>query len=262
MKLSKLYTNQPDIFEPVCFNPGLCVILAEIRLAQNRDKDTHNLGKSILGRLIDFCMLAGRDPKFFLFKHTGPFAEFVFFLEISLMDESFVTVRRSVREATKISFKRHQMRHQDFSGLTPKEWDHLDVAFDRAKEILDGLLDWQALMPWPYRKGLGYLLRAQDDYRDVFQLGRHKSKHADWKPFLAQILGFDSKVLTEHYEKEEELARLQGTEKTIKDELLRTAWEKTTGAVTASCHMQFSPGSTRMVGQDRFASCLLPCCPQ
>jgi uncharacterized protein YydD (DUF2326 family) len=219
MKLSKLYTNQPDLFSPVRFNTGLCVVLAEIRLAQNRDEDTHNLGKSILGRLIDFGMLAGRDPQFFLFKHEDLFEEFVFFLEIELPDASYVTVRRGVKEATKISFKRHQHRYQDFTGLTTVEWDHLDLPFDRAREILDGLLDWSAIKPWQYRKGLGYLVRLQDDYRNVFQLGRHKSKHADWKPFLAHILGFDSKLLTDYYEKEDELSKIQATEKTIKDEL-------------------------------------------
>ena len=100
MKLSKLYSNQPDIFTPVSFNTGLCVVLAEIRLAQNREKDTHNLGKSTLGRLIDFGLLAGRDPKFFLFKHENLFEDFVFFLEIELLDETYVTVRRGVKEAT------------------------------------------------------------------------------------------------------------------------------------------------------------------
>jgi uncharacterized protein YydD (DUF2326 family) len=44
------------------------------------------------------------------------------------------------------------------------------VPFDRARELLDGLLDWRALKPWSFRKGLGYLLRSQDDFRDVFHL--------------------------------------------------------------------------------------------
>lgn len=218
MKLSKLYSNQPDIFTPVSFNTGLCVVLAEIRLAQNREKDTHNLGKSTLGRLIDFGLLAGRDPKF-LFKHENLFEDFVFFLEIELLDETYVTVRRGVKEATKINFKRHSARHQEFIDLGDAEWDHAEVPFDRAKEILDGILDLRAIQPWPYRKCLGYLLRSQDDYRDVFQLGGYNAKHAYWKPFLAQILGFNSELLVEHYVKEEELSKKQTDEKAIKNEL-------------------------------------------
>lgn len=219
MKLSKLYTNQPDTFAPVIFNQGLSVVLAEIRLAENRNRDTHNLGKSTFGRLIDFCMLSGRDNDFFLYKHADCFSEFVFFLEIELLDSSYVTVRRPVAEATKISFKRHDKRHQDFSDAMGGEWDHVDVPFEKAREILDGLLDWRAIKPWAYRKGLGYLLRSQVDYQSVFQLGRHKSKHGDWKPFLAHMLGFNSALLNDHYKKEEELAKARATEKAIHDEL-------------------------------------------
>ena len=219
MKLSRLYSNKPDLFKPVDFVQGLNVILAEIRLPENRNKDTHNLGKTTLGRLLDFGFLAKRDPKFFLFKHLNLFKDFIFFLEIELQDASFVTIRRGVEEATKISFKRHEAGHQDLSALPMAEWDHQDVPFDRARDLLDGLLDWRALKPWSFRKGLGYLLRSQDDFRDVFQLRKFASAHADWKPFLAHVLGFDSQLVAQHYAKEEELTEKQATAQTIKNEL-------------------------------------------
>jgi uncharacterized protein YydD (DUF2326 family) len=219
MKLSRFYSNKPDLFEPVEFVQGLNVVMAEIRLPENREKDTHNLGKTTLGRLLDFGFLAGRDAKFFLFRHQDRFKDFVFFLEVELEDASFVTIRRGVEEATKISFKKHEAGHQDFSSLPTSGWDHQEVAFDRARDLLDGLLDWRALKPWSYRKGLGYLLRSQDDFREVFQLRKFASKHADWKPFLAHMLGFDAQLVALHYEKEEELSKQQATEQTIKTEL-------------------------------------------
>ncbi len=219
MKLSRLYSNKPERFEPVDFVLGLNVVMAEIRLPQNRDKDTHNLGKTTLGRLLDFSFLAKRDSKFFLFKHIDLFKDFVFYLEVELVDGSYLTVRRGVEEATKVSYKKHQASHQDFSSLPTSGWDHLDMPFDRAKELLDGLLDWRMLKPWSYRNGLGYLLRSQDDFRDVFHLRKFASTHADWKPFLAHILGFDARLLASHYEKEEELAKKQSTAQTIKNEL-------------------------------------------
>ena len=219
MKLSRLYSSKPDLFEPVEFVSGLNVVMAEIRLPENRNKDTHNLGKTTLGRMLDFGFLAGRDAKFFLFKHLDLFKNFDFFLEIELEDASYVTIRRGVDEATKISFKKHQAGHQDFSMLPLAEWDHQEVPFDRARELLDGLLDWRALKPWDFRKGLGYLLRSQDDFRDVFHLRKFASGHADWKPFLAHILGFDAPLVARHYEKEEELAQKQAIAQTIKNEL-------------------------------------------
>jgi len=219
MKLSRLYSNKPELFEPVDFVAGLNVVMAEIRLPENRDKDTHNLGKTTLGRLLDFGFLAGRDPKFFLFRHLDLFKDFVFFLEIVLQDASYVTVRRGVEEASKISFKKHQAGHQDFSALPMSGWDHQDVPFDRARDLLDGLLDLRALKPWSFRKGLGYLLRSQDDFRDVFHLRKFQAAHADWKPFLAHILGFDAPLIVQHYDKEAELTQKQTTAQTIKDEL-------------------------------------------
>lgn len=219
MKLSRIYTNKSDLFEPVDFVQGLNVVIAEIRLPENRDKDTHNLGKTTLGRLLDFGFLASRDPKFFLFKHLDLFKDFIFFLEIELQDASFVTIRRGVEEATKISFKKHQAGHQDLSELPLPEWDHQEVPFDRARELLDGLFDWRALKPWSFRKGLGYLLRSQDDFREVFQLRKFANAHADWKPFLAHVLGFDAQLVAQHYEKEEELSQKQATAQTIKNEL-------------------------------------------
>ena len=219
MKLSRLYSNKPNLFDTVEFVQGLNVVMAEIRLPENRSKDTHNLGKTTLGRLLDFGFLAKRDPKFFLFKHSDLFKEFIFFLEIELEDASFVTIRRSVKEATRISFKRHQAGHQDLSGLALTEWDHVNMPFERARELLDGVLDWRAIKPWAYRKGLGYLLRSQDDFRDVFHLRKFAAAHSDWKPFLAHVLGFDAQLIVEHYEKEEQLSKKQAISQTIKNEL-------------------------------------------
>jgi uncharacterized protein YydD (DUF2326 family) len=214
-----LTIRRPDKFAAVDFVSGLNVVLAEIRLPENRRKDTHNLGKTTLGRMLDFGFLAGRDQKFFLFKHIDLFSDFVFLLEIELADGSYVTVRRSVAEASKIAFKKHAAGHQDFSTLSVHEWDHFDVPFDRAKDLLDSLLDWRALKPWPYRKGLGYFLRSQDDFRDVFHLRKFANIHADWKPFLAHILGFDADLVTRHYAKEQDLAEKQATAQTIRQEL-------------------------------------------
>src|SRR6202158_941262 len=219
MKLSRLYCNKPEIFGPVDFAPGLNVVMAEIRLPENKNKDTHNLGKTTLGRVLDFGFLVGREPKFFLFKHIDLFKDFIFFLEIELMDASYLTVRRGMEEATKISFKKHEARHQDFSTMGDGGWDHFELPFERAREMLDSLLDWRALKPWDYRREIGYLLRAQDDYRDVFQLQKFLSGHSDWKPFVAHILGFNSEIIRLHYEKEQELEEKNQTVQTIMSEL-------------------------------------------
>lgn len=219
MKLSRLYSNKPEAFEPVSFVHGLNVVMAEIRLPQNRSKDTHNLGKTTLGRLIDFGFLSKKDAKFFLFKHFEIFKDFIFFLEVELDSGLFLTIRRSVIDATKIAFKRHDIGHQDMSMLPNTAWDHYDVPFERARELLDGILDLRTINPWTYRNVLGYQLRSQEDFREVFQLRKFSPKHVEWKPFLAHLLGFDAKIVVEHYEKEQELSLKEDIAKTIRTEL-------------------------------------------
>jgi uncharacterized protein YydD (DUF2326 family) len=158
-------------------------------------------------------------PYFFLFKHFIAFSGFVFFLEVELADASYVTIRRSVDEATKISFKKHEASQQDFTELPVSERDHVDMAFDRAREMLDSLLDWRALKPWSYRKGLGYQLRSQADFKDIFHLDRFRAAHSDWKPYLAHVLGFNAQLINLHYDKENELKEKIAIEQTIKNEL-------------------------------------------
>jgi uncharacterized protein YydD (DUF2326 family) len=220
MKLSRLYCNKPEIFVPIDFRAGLNIILAEIRLPENKDKDTHNLGKTTLGKMIDFCFLSGRDKEFFLFKHEDIFKDLVFFMEIGLADASYVTVRRGVAEHSKISFKKHEAAHQEFSELSEGNWDHFNLPFERARELLDGLLDWRAVSPWDFRKGLGYQLRGQEDYQDVFQLRRFAiGKHKDWKPYAAHILGFDHTLIDQHYGKLEQLEAKRAIAETVRAEL-------------------------------------------
>lgn len=136
-----------------------------------------------------------------------------------MVDASYVTVRRSVEDATKISFKKHEACRQDFTLLSASEWDHLDMPFERARNMLDSLLDWRALKPWSYRKSLGYLLRSQDDFRDVFHLRHFAGAHSDWKPFLAHILGFNAQLVALHYEKQAQIKEKEATALAVKNEL-------------------------------------------
>jgi uncharacterized protein YydD (DUF2326 family) len=218
MKLSRLYTNQPERFQPIEFRSGLNVVMAEIRLAENRKKDTHNLGKTTLGLLLDFCFLRKRSKEFFLFKHQDFFADFAFFLELALADGTFLTVRRSVDKHSKIFFKKHRTGIQDFSDHSDAEWDHPDVPLSRATKLLDSLLNWRGLKPWPYRMGLGYLLRSQNDFNNVYHLNKFKGGHSEWKPFVAHTLGFDQALLKKQYSFETKIKNLEAKESAIKQE--------------------------------------------
>jgi uncharacterized protein YydD (DUF2326 family) len=219
MKLSRLYSSKPDLFEPVEFVQGLNVVMVENRLPENRNKDARRLGQTALGRLLDFGFLGQREPEFFLFKRLELFKDFIFFLEIELEEASFVTIRRGVAEAAKISFKRHAAGRQDWSGLPLAEWDHQDMPLERARALLDGLLDWRALKPWSFRQGLGCLLGAQDYFRAAFRPRQFAGARSDWKPFLARVLGFDAELAAKRREKEKRLAEKRSAAQTLKKKL-------------------------------------------
>lgn len=220
MKLSRLYTNLPDLFPAINFRSGLNAVLAVIKLPENKRKDTHNLGKSTLIRLIDFCFLSKKKTDLFLFKHADRFADFVFFLEIETAPGHFLTIRRSVAHATQIAFKHHAAHGQDFSALPLDHWDHIAPSFDKARELLDSFLGWTPLSThWSYRQLMGYLLRSQDDYQEVFQLRKFVGRHKEWKPFLARLLGFDDGQITALYEQEDLLEEKRREAQTLRHSL-------------------------------------------
>ncbi|WP_418642510.1 DUF2326 domain-containing protein [Vibrio chaetopteri] len=202
MKLSKIYSNQSGYFNPIEFNEGLNVILGEIRLPENKDKDTHNLGKSKLMELIDYGLLKERKNTFFLFKHYALFEGFVFFYEFKLNSGKYITVRRSVSNNTKISIKRHEDKYQNFISLSEDShaWDFYDIAIDKAKLILDAEFNLKEISPWDYRAAVNYALRNQDDFSDIFKLSNFLGRHLYWKPYVGKVLGFNADNLKRNYE--------------------------------------------------------------
>ena len=219
MKLSYLYTNRPEVFTPIRFRQGLNAVIAHIDHPKDAKKLGHNLGKTFLTEVIDFTLLKGVTKDHTFKRHAVLFDDFVFFIEIELPGGGFLTIRRAVDEPSKISFKRHTEQHADFVALEETAWDHWRVSFKKAVELLDGILGFQPIKPWKYRKGLGYFLRTQSDYQDVFQLTKFgKGNDIDWKPYLARILGFDDKLLSEKYEADAELSEWRSKQSQIESE--------------------------------------------
>lgn len=182
--------NHSHIFESITFNDGFNVIFGKV--ISSKDKNTHNLGKSILAQVIDYCLGKKKDSMFF--QNLDQFNEFVFFLEIEYAKDQFVTVSRSVSEPTTMRFKYHSLAEQDYRGLLDSEWDKT-LPFEQSKELLDSLLNFQFIKGYSYRQFIGYLLRTQNDFQDPFRLSTHRGKDIYWKPFLAKLLGFDDELL-------------------------------------------------------------------
>ena len=212
MKLVRVFSNKS--FINIKFDEHFNVVLATIQDVVNK-KDTHNLGKTSLVRVIDFLLLGDFSKKKGLLSNPI-FSGQVFYLEILLNSGKYLVIRRSIDSATKISFHIDDIPLNSF--VAPTSWDEEDVAFEKAKDKLNEYLGFDVVAQWPYRKSITYFLRTQQDYLDVFQLGKFKGKHSDWKPFVFDLLGFDGELLAKKYDLEEQIAERQKTYIAIKNE--------------------------------------------
>jgi len=201
MKISKIYSNKDEIFKPIYFNEGFNVIFGKVKRPKETDKDSHNLGKTLLIGLIDFLLLKELRKGHFLYDRGKLFRGFEFYLEILLNSGKYLTIKRCVDNNTKICFKIHEEKFQDFRDIGDAQWDCSNVSIKKAVKKLNSYLDLTAISPWPYRKGVSYFLRTQSDYLDVFQISKFSvGEHIEWKPYLAKLLGFDDILLNEKYE--------------------------------------------------------------
>ena len=211
MKLSKLYSNRP--FHNVTFitkKGGLNAIIADSQ-KEDGTGNQHCVGKTKLVDLVDFMLLKGVDKFFFFYKDSAKekFAGYNFYLEILLNDGRYLTLKRSVDNPTKISFKINEKSKEGYSLI-----DQFDetLALEKAKIRLNDLLNFDFCKENDeiYRLLVNYSLRTQGDYEPkmntIFQLRKFtKNKDKDWKPLLFSLLGFDGKLLKQKYEIEESI---------------------------------------------------------
>lgn len=209
MRLSRIYSNIEREFHTIDFHRGLNVILGEINDPDKIKTDAHNLGKTKLSQLIDFCLLKGRSRKFFLFQFYHIFERFEFYLEVELNGGDFLTIKRSVEKNTRIYLKKHKHGKLLLRGLDDDAWDHAGIQIDQAKLLLDSYFDLDVIGGWGYRDAVAYCLRAQEDYSDIFQLDKFRGSHLYWKPYLGHVLGFNSDLLKKNYLLRNELDGLQ-----------------------------------------------------
>ena len=215
MKINKIYADQ--LFKTTKFNKGLSVILGEPKDRANREKDTHNLGKTLLLELIDFLLLKGTTKAHFLKRHARRFSGYHFFLELKLNNGKFLTIRRGVEKSQKISIK---VSSTEIDGLKQNiAWDYEDISIQKeGKRLLNDLLGFDVVSAWNFRKSVSYFLRSQKDFSDVFQLEKYKrGGHSDWKPFLFNLIGFESEAVKSKYELDERKKELQNTIKMYRD---------------------------------------------
>lgn len=215
MQISRIYSNRPDIFSPIEFNcreysDRLNVIYGEVRHPSDQKRDSHNLGKSTLLKVIDFLLLKGVTPDHFLVRNKDRFDGFVFFIEIALNAGDFATIRRGVSNPNRVAMTRHSESGPMFIDAADDRWDHSELSREEAVRLLDGWLDLKILAPYDFRKAITYFLRSQGDYSDELQLQKFSAgKDRDWKPFVAHLFGFNEAPVLRKYELDDNISELK-----------------------------------------------------
>jgi len=217
MKISKIYSNN-ELMNPIIFNAGFNVIYGDVKNEQIVKKNEHNLGKTSLVHLIDFLLLKKITKRHFLSKHKNKFKSWVFYIEIELEKDRFLTIKRPVDSPTLISFKEHSERDQDFSSM--EEWDHKNIKMSAKKEIdavsvLEGYLKFTVLQNYTFRHFLAYLLRTQYEYENVFRMRQFEGLDVDWKPQLFNLLGYQEEKVLDKYKVQYEIKSYKSILKTI-----------------------------------------------
>ena len=203
MQLSKLYTNKNN-FKTIEFNDGVNIIIGRIDFPENKISNAHNLGKTIIVRLIDYLLLKDTNKGGYFDGKT--FEDYIFFLEIKLNDGRYATIKRKPN-SNLVSIKLHNVAKQNFVNET--EWDYENYTVSgkkNAQTVLQELLDFNVLSDIKYRDSLTYFLRGQEDYSDPFQLSKYmKSKEKNWKPMLFELLGYNGKLLAQIFNINEQI---------------------------------------------------------
>lgn len=212
MKLSKIYANYTR-FKPILFNSGFNVIYGDVEKEKDINEKTgeHNIGKTSLVHLIDFLLLKGVSKGGFFQKNRESLGDWIFFLEIELNSGKYLTIKRSVNPNSKISFKEHFSKNQDYREET--KWDYEDLSLNSASDeenpkviLQNKYLNFDVINDFPYRGFLSFLLRTQNDYQDVFKLNKFVGKDSTWKPLLYRLIGFDPKKLAKKYDLDAEIS--------------------------------------------------------
>ncbi len=220
MKLLKLYSND-ERFKEVIFKDGLNLIVGR-KTKYSNNKNQHNLGKTKIIELINFMLLKDINKGNFL--KDKKFIDYAFYLEVLSNKNEVITIKRSLKEDSKVSFKISKDKYNNFVG--EHNWDFDKIAMGakknkNAKETLNDLLGYDVLTNVDYRKNVNYFLRTQNDYTNEFQLSKYiRSKDIDWKPNLIELLGYKelSQLTIKKYKKEQELDRLEKDKENLEKE--------------------------------------------
>lgn len=208
MKLSKLYSSDSR-FETIVFNTN------NINAVLATGEKPHSIGKTTLFKLINYCLLKKSKPNFL---EHAVFQEFVFFLELELGENNYITIRRSPRKRSRIAIKKHSSKEELISTN--------DDAFDSIEGYEKALIYFTEALNFSinnksinkFRNYLSYFLREKDDFSHPFMLNKfRRGKDVEWKTIVASMVGIDETLVRKKHDIEKELETLSDEIKSLEN---------------------------------------------
>lgn len=203
MILSRIYSND-NRFKSVKFNEGFNLIVGKVK--EYNKNDTHNLGKTSIVELIDFLLLKKIDNSHRFRVSYDKFINHEFYLELKLNNGEYLTIKRNIKNNTKISFKESKISI-DCLNLEEDEWDRKNLALSKAKDFLNEKLEFDVLKNYKYRTYIHYFLKKEKEFNPNFK-SHHFGGSLIWKVPLLELVGINSSYYKDKVELEEELNKL------------------------------------------------------
>ncbi|EMK6582451.1 DUF2326 domain-containing protein [Vibrio parahaemolyticus] len=212
IKLNKLYSSDEEVFPTITFVEGINVVFASV--SNNKSKSSHSLGKTTLVDIIDFCFLK-KVVKGSVLRNERLSGQQLF-LELKLGKDKYLTIKRVV--SGKISIVT-TTTPCSMVGQPNIPWGYTNLSFDKAKEVLNGLICPSLLTEsgFHFRSGLRYCLRKQTNYEETFKVRAGQEPNASWVPYLGSILGIDAQSINDKFEANKRVDALDNAIKQIKD---------------------------------------------
>ncbi|TOK12015.1 DUF2326 domain-containing protein [Vibrio parahaemolyticus] len=212
IKLKKLYSNNAAIFPEIKFEDGINVVFASV--SDDKGKSSHSLGKTTLVDVIDFCLLKQINKNSVL--KNKRLSELKLFLEIHVGLNKYVTIKRDLSGKIAVMVTKEPC---NMAVEPAKGWDHDNLPFTKAKEIVNELICPELLSEsgFNFRSGLRYCLRKQTNYEETFKVRAGQEPSSNWVPYLGSILGIDVNLINEKFKSNKKVDALGSAIRQIKD---------------------------------------------
>ena len=187
-KLVKLFSNNEG-FHPVEFHDGLNVILGKRTKANS--KTTNGVGKSLIIKLIDFCLGSDKIDEF-----SDPLKGWIFYLDVEIQG-TIHHISRAIDNQTKLTFDDQELGCKKFREKLSSEIDQND--------------------DFSFRQIISKFLRREKYAYTSFDKYVEKEQEADVCAILIYLLGLDYKYCFRKKANKVSINELKDFKKTYKN---------------------------------------------